>query len=98
MISELSARPILVLTKPVPEWSPAEVLDEIRSNSIFSKARAVFSTAVVSQELSLGRRTPPGPIELVRMEFQAIIDVVEALGIEITYQSPDSGDMSNERS
>lgn len=94
--AQRQSRPSLALPRPVSEWTPVEILDEMISGLQLGRARSAFICAVGLQEQALQQRKPPGPIELRRMEFQAVIEIAKALGIEITYQNFDSGDMANE--
>lgn len=85
------SRPTLILPRPVFEWTPVEILDEMKSGSQLGRARSAFYRAVGQQEQALQQRKPPGPIELRRMEFQAVIEIAQALGIEIVYETPSEG-------
>jgi hypothetical protein len=102
--AQRQGRPTLVLSRPVSEWTPVEILDEMKSGSQLGRARSAFYSAVGLQEQELQQRKPPGPIELRRMEFQAVIEIAKALGLEIAYKSeteteaptPGPGNTANE--
>lgn len=85
------ARPTLLLPSPIAEWTPAEILHELRAGSTLAKARAAFYNAVGRQEQALEQSRPPSPLELRRMEFQSVVEIARALGFEIVY---DTGDTS----
>lgn len=59
-----------------------EVMREIRagSASVFNRARAVFSSASAEIEQAGQQRQPLNPIELRRMEFEAVDAILSAAG------------------
>lgn len=65
------------------KMTDAQVMAALRSDTPLNRARLAFSSAsaTISQE-SMQRR-PAGPIEIRRMEFEAVIAIAKALGIEI---------------
>lgn len=64
------------------KMSDADVLAAIKSNSPLGKARMVFSDAFTRiQHAKLLKETPP--IEMRRMEFDAIRQIAAALGVMI---------------
>lgn len=49
-----------------------EVVELLRSNSTLNKARQVFSSYSAMIEQSLEQSRPIGPIEIRRLEFEAV--------------------------
>ena len=49
-----------------------EVMRELRSNSPWNKARQVFSSESARIEQAAAQRTPLTPVEMRRMEFEAV--------------------------
>lgn len=58
-----------------------EVIQELRSDSRLNKARAVFSGECGCIDQASRQRTPLSPIEMRRMEFDAIKKIAAALGV-----------------
>lgn len=58
----------------------AEVLAELRSDSPLNRARAQFSHGSARIEQAGQQRTPLTPIEMRRMEFEAVERIIEAYG------------------
>lgn len=85
--AQRQARPTILLPSPIAEWTPAEILDQMKAGSTLAKARAAFHNAVASQEQALEQRRPPSPLELRRMEFQAVVEIAKALGLEVVYET-----------
>ena len=59
----------------------AEVLELLRGNSALNKARQIFSGAYGQIEQAHQQRSPPGPIEVRRMEFEAVEKIAAALSL-----------------
>ena len=57
----------------------AEVMAELRSDSPLNRARAAFSGACGAIEQAGRQRRPAGPIEIRRMEFEAVRRIADAL-------------------
>lgn len=55
-----------------------QVMELLRSESPLNKARAKFSGWCGRIEQEGMQRRPPGPIEIRRMEFEAVKDILEA--------------------
>lgn len=60
-----------------------EVMSELWADTPFNRARAVFSGAAAGIEQATMQRKPPGPIEIRRMEFEAVKKIAAALGVNI---------------
>lgn len=56
----------------------AEVMDLLRGESRLNKARSIFSGAYACIEQAGQQRQPPGPIEVRRMEFEAVERIIAA--------------------
>jgi hypothetical protein len=57
----------------------AEVMELLRGDSALNKARRVFSSACARIEQAGNQRTPLDPIEMRRMEFEAVQQIAAAL-------------------
>jgi hypothetical protein len=53
-------------------------------DSPFNKARREFSSSSARIEQACNQRTPLSPIEMRRMEFEAVQRIVKCLGIDIS--------------
>lgn len=60
-----------------------EVMSELRSDSPFNRARQKFSSAAARIEQAGQQRKPPSPVDIRRMEFEAVREIVEALGLQM---------------
>lgn len=60
-----------------------EVMEALRSDTLLNKARAVFSSESARIEQAGMQRRPAGPIEMRRMEFEAVKKIATALGVEV---------------
>ena len=60
-----------------------EVMSELRSDSPLNRARQKFSSAAARIEQEGAQRRPASPIEVRAMEFQAVREIVEALGLQM---------------
>jgi hypothetical protein len=61
----------------------AEVMAELRSDTPLNRARGVFSDRWAGLEQAGMQRRTPGPIEVRRMEFEAVKAIAKALGVEL---------------
>jgi hypothetical protein len=61
----------------------AEVMELLRSDGPLNRARAIFSGASGRIEQAGMQRQPAGPIEIRRMEFEAVEKIAEALGVTL---------------
>ena len=57
----------------------AEVMAELRSDSALNKARAKFSHWAATIEQEGMQRRPAGPIEIRRLEFEAVEEILAAM-------------------
>ena len=77
------------LTHPEPLFREAtivtdkEVMEALRSDTLLNKARAVFSGECGRLEQACSQPRMPGPIEMRRMEFEAVRKIAAALGVEV---------------
>jgi hypothetical protein len=60
----------------------AEVMAELQSGSRLNRARQQFSSASARIEQAGQQRTPLPPIEMRRMEFEAVRKIAAVLGVE----------------
>ncbi len=60
-----------------------EVMEALRSETPLNAARAVFSGECGRIEQAGMQRRPAGPIEIRRMEFEAVRKIAKALGVEV---------------
>lgn len=60
------------------EMSNEEVMAELRSDTPLNRARAIFSSEYGRIEQAGQQRNPPGPIEIRRMEFEAVERIIAA--------------------
>lgn len=58
-----------------------EVMAALKADTPLNRARAAFSSHAAGMEQSALQRTPPGPIEARRMEFEAVEAIAKALGV-----------------
>ncbi len=56
-----------------------EVMEALRSDTALNRARAVFSSECGKIEQAVMQRRPAGPIEIRRMEFEAVKRIIAAL-------------------
>lgn len=61
----------------------AEVLEAMRADTSLNRARRVFSGECGRIEQAEMQRRPASPIEIRRMEFEAVRKIAAALGIEL---------------
>lgn len=71
------------MASPKPRMSDAEVMAALRSDSVLNRARAAFSGAAGAIEQAGAQRRPAGPIEMRRMEFEAVERIAAILGVDI---------------
>lgn len=55
-----------------------EVMDELRSDTPLNRARAKFSHWYATIEQDSLQREPSGPVEIRRMEFKAVQEIIAA--------------------
>lgn len=67
----------------MPTMSDAQVMTALRSATTLNRARQRFSSSVGAMEQAASQRRPPGPIEVRRMEFEAVAEIAAALGVEV---------------
>lgn len=60
-----------------------EIMDLLRGDSLWNKARAVFSSECAEIEQAGMQRRRPGPIEARRMEFEAVRRIAAVLGVTL---------------
>lgn len=71
------------MTDAKTRMTDAEVMEELRSDSPLNRARKAFSSACGRIEQDGGQRKPSGPVEIRRMEFEAVKAIAAELGITI---------------
>lgn len=59
-----------------------EIMTILRSDTKLNKARQVFSNASARIEQAGLQRSRPGPIELRRMEIEAVREILAVYGVE----------------
>jgi hypothetical protein len=65
------------------EWTDAEVVQMLRTDCAFNKARQIFSSESASIEQAEMQRRPLGPCEMRKMEFGAVRKIAAALGVDL---------------
>lgn len=55
--------------KPVKSMTDREVLNELQSQSLLARVRAILSSSAAGIEQACSQRRMPSPIEIKRMEF-----------------------------
>ncbi len=63
----------------MPKMTDQEVMRALRSNTALNRARAVFSSESAKIDQESRQRRPAGPIEMRRMEFEAVEKIIAAL-------------------
>lgn len=61
----------------------SDVMDELRSDSLLNKVRAVFSSQAAKIEQASMQRRPLGIIEMRQMEFEAVIKIAKAMNVDL---------------
>jgi hypothetical protein len=61
----------------------AEVMDLLQNGGAFNKARIIFSGACGKIEQAGQQRSGLSPIELRRMEFEAVEEIAAVLGVSL---------------
>lgn len=61
-----------------------EVMAALRADTPMNRARGIFSSAAAGIEQENLQRRPAGPIEVRRMEFEAVQKIAAALGVTIS--------------
>jgi hypothetical protein len=59
------------------------MIDEMRSDSVLSKAHRVFAESWAMIDTGLRQRTKLTPVEVREMEFDAVIKIAALLGVEL---------------
>jgi hypothetical protein len=67
----------------MPEMTDAEVVEALRADTALNRARQVFSAQAARMEQQGMQRWAPGPVEMRRMEFEAVRKIAEALGVSL---------------
>lgn len=65
------------------KMTDAEVMAALTSDDPLARARRVFSSESARIEQACAQRRLPSPIELRRMEFDAVRRIAEALGVTV---------------
>jgi hypothetical protein len=60
-----------------------ELIAELRSTSVLNRARRQFSNWSAKIEQAQAQRRPISPIEMRRMEFEAVRAIANELGVKI---------------
>jgi hypothetical protein len=71
------------MTDTASRMTDTEVMEELRSDSPLNRARRAFSSACGRIEQSGQQRRPAGPVEIRRMEFEAVRAIAAELGVTI---------------
>jgi hypothetical protein len=61
----------------------AEILAEMKSDSLLSRARVVFASEWARIEQAGSQRRRPSIFEVRQMEFEAVRKIAEVLGVEV---------------
>lgn len=64
-----------------PPRNDAETMSMLREEGPLQAARRIFSSRSARIEQAHAQRRPPSPIEVRRMEFEAVAEIAEALGL-----------------
>ncbi len=60
-----------------------EVLAELKTDSLFNKARREFSSASAKIEQASQQRTSLAPVDMRRMEFKAVEKILAIYGVKV---------------
>jgi hypothetical protein len=60
-----------------------EVLAELRTDSVLNRARRALSSHCGRIEHAQAQRSPPSPVDVRRMEFDAVREIASLLGVEL---------------
>lgn len=60
-----------------------QIVTMLGSNTPIDKARQVFSSQAARIHNAYLQRLPPTPVEVRRMEFEAVQKIAEALGVNL---------------
>ena len=77
IIPALLGRPFV----PGPPMADAEVMALLAGETPLNRARREFSSATGRMEQAMAQRTPPGPVEMRAMEFDAVRRIAAELGV-----------------
>lgn len=58
-------------------------MQAVRSDTPLNRARRIFVSEYARIEQAVAQRTPPCPIEVKRMEFNAVRKIAAELGVEM---------------
>ena len=64
------------------------VMAAMRSDSALNRARQAFSGRAAGIEQAGQQRRPPGPVEIRRMEFEAVAAIAGEFGVEVHLDAP----------
>lgn len=67
--------------KPSGRMSDGDVMAHLRGETEFNALRRVFSGAYCSIVSEFEQRRPPSPVEVRRMEFEAVLKVLRHAGV-----------------
>jgi hypothetical protein len=67
----------------MPRMTDEEVLAEMQADTKLNAARAKFSAASARIEQGQAQLRPLRPIEVRRLEFEAVKEIAEALGVKL---------------
>lgn len=65
------------------QMSNEEVMTYLRGDSLLNRVRAAFSSEWATMEQASMQRRPPTPIEVRRMEFEAVQRIAAVLGVTL---------------
>lgn len=68
---------------PEDRMTDAEVSEALRSDTPLNRARRIFSSECARIEQAGAQAQPAGPIQIRRMEFEAVQRIARELGVEI---------------
>lgn len=66
-----------------PRRTDDEVMEALRTDTPLNRARRQFSSHWAGIEQAGEQRRPPGPIEVRRMEFEAVEAILKAYGVDL---------------
>lgn len=67
----------------IDRLADAEVIAELKTTSLLNRARRQFSSWSAKIEQAQQQRRPLTPIEMRRMEFDAVRAIAKELGVEL---------------
>lgn len=69
------------MAEHLKNWTDAQIVAELGSKSPLNNARQVFSSWRARIEQAAQQQTPPGPLDVRRMEFAAVIGIAKILDV-----------------